>query len=360
MKTFPRPTRILLCSYAFHPSIGGIETTSIFLAEHFIRRGLDVEVVTNSPDHEGDTYDYGYPVHRRPSLKDLLRIVRRCDLVYQNNISLNYLWPLLLAPKPIVITNQTPIDDTIEKSVLKRWLKIQVMRFASCTSCSQYLADTFPVPSRVIYNPLREKIFHLDPQITRTRDLVFVGRLSDSKGVDTLLHALALLGTKNLRPGLTIIGGGAEQHKLETLTIDLGLEGQAEFIGTRQGPEIARLLNQHQILVVPSRRKPAEALGIVAMEGIACGAVPVVSAQGGLPEAIGPCGLTFECENSQSLADALEKLLANAELREQLRRPAKDFLRAFAEETIVDQYIDVFSAAIPSGKLTYRSRSELG
>jgi len=359
MKTFPRPTRILLCSYAFHPSIGGIETTSIFLAEHFIRRGLDVEVVTNSPDHEGNTYDYGYPVHRRPSLKELLRIVRRCDLVYQNNISLNYLWPLLLSSKPIVITNQTPIDDTIEKSVLKRWLKIQVMRFASCTSCSQYLADTFPVPSRVIYNPLREKIFHLDPQITRTRDLVFVGRLSDSKGVDTLLHALALLGAKNLRPGLTIIGGGAEQHKLESLTIDLGLEGQAEFIGPRQGPEIARLLNQHQILVVPSRRKPAEALGIVAMEGIACGAVPVVSAQGGLPEAIGPCGLTFECENPQSLADALERLLANAELREQLRRPAKDFLRAFAEETIVDQYIDVFSAAMPSGKLTYRSRSEL-
>ena len=355
MKIAPRPTRILLCSYAFHPSIGGIETMGTFLAEHFIRRGLDIEVVTNSPGDERSAYDYGYPVHRRPDRKELLRIVRRSDLVYQNNISLNYLWPLLLAPRPLVITNHTPIDDTVEKSRLKRWLKIQVMRFASCTSVSQYLADTFPVPSRVIYNPHREKLFYVDPQLERTCDLVFVGRLSDAKGVDTLLRALALLAKKGLKPRLTIIGGGAEERKLKDLSTDLGLDGEVDFIGPRQGPEIARLLNQHQILVVPSRRKPAEALGIVAIEGIACGAVPVVSAQGGLPEAIGPCGLTFECENPQSLADALERLLASAELREQLRQPAKNFLRPFAEETIVDQYVDVFSAAMPDGKLTYRT-----
>jgi glycogen synthase len=355
MKTTARPTRILLCSYAFHPSIGGIETTSTFLAEHFIRRGLDVVVVTNSPAIPGRDEVYTYPVHRRPSRSELLRLVRHSDLVYQNNISLNYLWPLLLAPRPLVITNQTPIDATIEKSKLKRWLKVQVMRFASCTSCSQYLADTFPAPSRVIYNPLRDTIFHLDAQLDRNQDMVFVGRLSDSKGVDTLLLALSLLAQKGLKPRLTIIGGGAEEQKLKALSTELRLDTQVDFAGPKQAPEIARLLNQHQILVVPSRRKPAEALGIVAMEGIACGAVPVVSAQGGLPEAIGPCGLTFECENPQSLADTLERLLASTELREQLRQPAADFLQRFSEETIVDQYINVFATAMPGGKLTYRA-----
>jgi len=354
MKTVDRPTRILLISYAFHPSIGGIETTSRFLAEHLVRRGLDITVVTHSQAVSGSDEDYGYPVIRRPNRGELLRLMRRSDLVYQNNISINYLWPLLLAPRPLVITNQTPIDNTIDKSHLRRWLKVQAMRFASCTSCSQYLADTFPVPSRVIYNP-RRAIFCLDPQVERNRELVFVGRLSDSKGIDTLLTALSLLRRKGLKPGTMIIGSGPQEQKLKTLTAELGLTDQVDFIGPRQGPEIARLLNQHQVMVVPSRRKPAEALGIVAMEGIACGAVPVVAAQGGLPEAIGPCGLTFECENAQALAGTLEQVLGDAELREKLRQPAAEFLRIFDEQTILEQYLEVFSNALPGGRLIYRS-----
>ena len=348
------PTRILLCSYAFHPSIGGIETTSLFLAEQFVKRGLHVEVVTHSPTDAQDNHDYGYPVLRRPNRSELLQAVKRSDLVYQNNISLNYLWPLLIARRPLVITNQTPIDATIERSSLKRWLKIQTMRLATCTSCSQYLADTFPVPSRVVYNPLRKEIFHLKPDVERNRELIFVGRLSDSKGVDTLLRALSLLRKKGLTPKLTIVGGGAEEQKLKALSSELDLDGQASFLGPRQGPEVALLLNQHQIMVVPSRRKPAEALGIVAMEGIACGAVPIVSAQGGLPEAVGPCGITFECENPQALADALEKALTNPALLDQLRKPADDFLKAFRGETIVHQYLEIFASVLPGGRLSFR------
>ena len=348
-----RPTRILLCSYAFHPSIGGIETVSMFLAEHLVRRGLDVEVVTNSPDKAGNDFQYGYPVHRRPGRGQLLKIWRRCDLIFQSNIALNYMWPMLLAPKPLVITSHTPIDATIEKSAKKRWLKAQVMKMAHNTAVSHYLADTLNASARVIYNPLRN-IFKLDPSIVRNKDLIFVGRLSDAKGVDTLLQALALMKTKGLRPGLTLVGSGAEEAKLKALAAELALGSQAQFVGSKQAPEIARLLNQHHIVVVPSRRKPAEALGIVAMEGIACGAVPVVSAQGGLPEAIGPCGLTFECENPQALADALERVLADAELREKLRAPAREFLKRFAEDTIVDQYLQIFSEAM-RGKLSYRT-----
>ena len=349
-----RPTRILLCSYAFHPGIGGIEMVSVFLAEHFVRRGLEVEVVTNSPDKADNKHVYGYPVHRRPNRGELLKIWRSCDLVYQNNISLNYLWPLVIAPKPLVVTSQTPIDATIEKSALKRRLKAQVMRLAHNTACSQYLADTFPVPSRVIYNPLR-KIFQIDPRANRNRDLIFVGRLSDSKGIDTLLKALSLLGKKSLRPNLTIVGGGPEEAKLKALSTELDLNGQTIFVGPKQAPEIVNLINQHQIMVVPSTRKPAEALGIVAMEGIACGAVLIVSKQGGLPEAIGPCGMTFECENAQALADTLEKVLTNPQLREELRAPASEFLKKFDEDVIVDQYLEVFAKAMPGGKLNFKS-----
>ncbi len=101
-----------------------------------IRNGLHVEVLTWTPD-SGDKTAFPYPVHRRPSPFQLLRLVRSCDLVYQNNISLNTLWPSLLIRRPVVVTNHTPIDATIERSKLKRKLKFVAMRFATaCTSCS--------------------------------------------------------------------------------------------------------------------------------------------------------------------------------------------------------------------------------
>ena len=354
MTTGQRPTRILLCSYAFHPSIGGIETVSLFLAEQLVKRGVDVEVVTNSPDAVGNVHAYGYPVHRRPSRGELLKIWRRCDLVFQNNIAINYLWPLAIAPKPLVIVSHTPIDATIEKSALKRGLKAQVMRLAKNAAVSHYLADTLPVPSRVIYNPLR-KIFKLDSSVERNRDLVFVGRLADAKGVDVLLEAMGLLGAKGVRPNLTIVGGGPEEAKLKALSTRLGLDGQATFVGSKQAAEIVRILNQHQIMVVPSRRKPAEAFGMVAIEGIACGCALVVAEQGGLPEATGPCGITFACENPQALADVLERVLGDAELRDALRKPAGEFLKQFAEDAIGDQYVELIATAMPKGRLVFNA-----
>jgi glycogen(starch) synthase len=355
MATGDKPTRILFCSYAFHPSIGGIEATSLFLIEQLIKRGLDVEVVTNSPAKDGDNFEYGYPVHRRPDRKFLLELVRRSDLIFHNNISINYAWPLLLVRRPLVIASHTPIDATIEKSAMKRWLKFRLMRAASgCVSVSKYLAGTFPVPSRVIYNALRRSIFNRDAAIVRDQQLLFVGRLVEAKGVDVLLQALKLMKAKGLVPQVTLIGGGPEEQRLKAMAADAGIESQLHWAGPMKPAEIARAMNQHEVLVVPSRRKPAEALPLVPIEGIACGAVPVVAEQGGLPESTGPCGVTFECENPQALANALEKVLGDAGLRDGLRKLAPEFLKTFAEETVAAQYLEVFAAAMPGGRLIYR------
>lgn len=317
-----------------------------------LRCGLHVEVVTQTPD-SGDGSVYPYPVHRRPSRSQLLRLVRSCDLVYQNNISLNTLWPLLFVRRPLVITSQTPIDATIERSALKRKLKFLAMRFAtSCTSCSQYLASTFPVPSHAIHNPYRSDIFRpaSSPQ-PRDKELIFVGRLVQAKGLDILITALKLLRDRSITPALTVVGSGAEEAKLRALVADFDLGSKITFLGPRQPEQVAELLHRHRILVVPSRRQPAEAFGIVALEGVACGAVPVVAEQGGLPEAIGPCGLTFETENPVALADSLQRLLADPELEASLRARAANHLMQFEEAAIFHKYLEILQQALPGFKL---------
>ena len=348
MPPIQKQPRILLCSWAFSPSIGGIETSSQFLAEQMHRHGLHVEVVTQTPDNDASVR-VPFPVHRRPSRGQLLCLVRQADLVYQNNISLNTLWPLLLAPRPLIVASHTPIDSTIERSRLKRSLKFLAMRAATtCISCSRFLADTFPVPSRVIPNPYRSHIFHLpDPALPRTGELIFVGRLVRAKGLDILLQALALLRSQSVTPSLTVIGGGAEQQSLQSLAASLGLATQVRFLGPLPPEAIARHLQQHRIFVAPSRRQPAEAFGIVALEAIACGAVPVVADRCGLPEAVGPCGLPFATENPAALAEALASLLADPERESALRARAAAHLPQFEEAAVFGQHLEVLRQALP-------------
>ena len=95
---------------------------------------------------------------------------------------------------------------------------------------------------------------------------------------------------------------------------------------------MAELLNRHRILVVPSRW--AEPFGIVALEGIACGCVVVGSENGGLKEAIGPCGITFENGNVRALADQLKRLLNEPEAQASFRQHAVEHLAKFQSDAV--------------------------
>jgi glycogen synthase len=168
--------------------------------------------------------------------------------------------------------------------------------------------------------------------------------LVSDKGVDTLLDALGLLAARGLRPRLTVVGDGPEREPLAAQARRLGIAGQVGFLGSRQGPELPRLLNAHRILVVPSRYD--EPFGIVALEGIACGCLVIGSRGGGLREAIGACGLTFRNGDSGELADLLAAALADP--GRLLPPPAEvaAHLELHASARVVATYLDVIGRAV--------------
>src|SRR5262249_24308079 len=149
----------------------------------------------------------------------------------------------------------------------------------------------------------------------------------------------------DLQPDLTIVGSGPEEEKLSRLARELGLDRQVTFAGQKSGEDLARLLNQHRALVVPSRW--AEPLGIVALEGIACGCVVVGSREGGLPEAIGPCGLTFENGNARELANRLKELLLNPGKIDALRKESSAHLARFRADAVASAYLDLINEIAP-------------
>src|SRR5688572_21013933 len=98
--------RILLHSYAFSPSVGGIETIAEQLAENFLALGHECTVVTQTPADYREQADRPYSVVRRPRLSEKLKLIRSHDIVYSNGSSMNLFWWSWLLGKPFVWTHQ--------------------------------------------------------------------------------------------------------------------------------------------------------------------------------------------------------------------------------------------------------------
>lgn len=322
--------------------MGGIETVSALLAGEFARKGHIVRVITETK--RNDHRFWPFEVHRHPTSRDLLSLTRWSDLHFQNNISLRTGWPLLAVNRPLVITHQTWIARPDRGHGWQDHLKRFLLRFSVNIAISHAIAQDLPVSSTVIGNPYQDSLFKNPNQSVREREIVYLGRLVSDKGVDLLLQALALLQNENLTPSLTIVGSGPEEAALRSLASELGVDRQIDFAGPQSGVLLADLLNRHRIMVVPSRW--AEPFGVVALEGIACGCVVVGSEAGGLPDAIGPCGILFPNGNIPALTAALRMVLTDNQLVAKLKEAAAAHLPRFTVGNVAASYLQIFQSTI--------------
>jgi glycogen synthase len=333
--------KILLSSYLFDPSVGGIESVSRILARKFADEGNEVRVITESagPEISGEKYE----VTRRPSLVDLIKLLRESDLLFQNNVSLRSLIPALLLGKKTLVVHQTWLVDTRGRLTWNNRLKRALLPRVTNVAISKAIADQISGHSFVIGNPYDDSIFRLMPSVVRGKTLIFVGRLVSDKGVDLLLRALKQLQSDNLFPDLTIVGSGPDENELRRLAVDLDVDRQVTFAGQRSGSALAEILNEHRVLVVPSRW--AEPFGIVALEGIACGCVVVASEKGGLQEAIGSCGLTFENGNIAALASQLKRVLKD-NVPSDVRQNPEPHLAKFKSDAVAAAYLRIIRKVV--------------
>ena len=349
--------KILIASHRFFPDVGGIETVSEILARAFVDRGHKVTVCTQTLATDADVketavdkFQFPFEIARRPRAVEWLRLMRWCDIYWQSNISLQTLWPLLWVHRPWVVTHHTwfyPLDRSPSwQGRLKQW----VSHFGHGIAIGEAVAAHVSAPAVVLSNPYRDDVFRPIPEVERDLDIIFVGRLVSDKGVDVLLEAIALLQrdrfetAAKLEPTVTIVGDGPEKFALEAQARQLGLQGQVTFAGWQSGEELARSLNRHHLIVVPSRW--AEPFGLVALEGIACGCVAVGSEQGGLPEAIGACGITFPNGDATALATCLATLLGKPDSLASYRRHRAAHLRRFSRDLVADTYLSLFEETL--------------
>ncbi|MBD3387321.1 MAG: glycosyltransferase [Candidatus Altiarchaeales archaeon] len=334
--------RILIHSY-FFPGLGGILEFTAMMAEEFTREGHEVRLWAPNSGEWSDSY--GYEVHRKPGILKALDLARWSDVCLQvDTIKLKAALPLMAYHRPLAVNHQKFMSWERRGLDFRPALKKAMLKHARNICISRAVAENVPAESTIIPNPYDDEVFKEYPDVGRDQDLVFVGRLEGEKGAEDLLNAVAALGEKDIRPSLTIVGAGSEEGMLRALAGDLELGGQVSFKGCVRGEELASVLNSHRVMVVPSRWE--EPFGIVALEGIACGCAVVGSRGGGLRDAIGPCGVTYENGNVGKLTAALEGLLTDPGEVRRCRERAGEHLERHRKKNIAREYLKVFEEMV--------------
>jgi glycosyltransferase involved in cell wall biosynthesis len=181
-----------------------------------------------------------------------------------------------------------------------------------CTSLSsaEQLRACFQVPARkirVIPNGIDPEFLEAPfPERART-GIVYYGRLTQAKGVDTLLRAYAgLAAARRARHPLTLIGDGPYRQELQRLADSLGVSGDLRWKGWMASEGLARTLLAHALAALPSRE---ESFGNTMLETLATGQTLVTTRAGSIPEVVGDQATLVPPDDAPALRVALESLL---------------------------------------------------
>jgi phosphatidylinositol alpha-mannosyltransferase len=193
---------------------------------------------------------------------------------------------------------------------------------------------------------------HYKPATTRPnkaadepKTILFVGRLERRKGVKYLLQAYQLLVQEEDNVRLVIAGDGPSREKLENLTDELGLRN-VSFLGYVDDETKLELMQTADLVCAPAIF--GESFGIVLLEAMACGAVLVAGDNSGYASVMRDTGAMslVNPHDSVDFARRLQLLLRNEELRKVWLKWAKEYVKQFSYERIMDQYEELYEAAV--------------
>lgn len=168
--------------------------------------------------------------------------------------------------------------------------------------------------SRVVYIPNGVDTSRIEASSQDRGFVLYLGRLSPEKGVETLLRAHA---ADDAAWRLVVAGSGPLLEKLQSQF------PLAEFTGHLSGEDLKAKLREASLIVVPSEWHENNPLSI--LEAMAH-AKPIVASQiGGIPELVrhGRSGLLFEPGNTQQLSSQIKALLSDPDLRKKFGSEAR-------------------------------------
>lgn len=248
---------------------------------------------------------------------------------------------------------------------IKRWAALEsTVVVANSVAGGEHAREKMQLPHgaiAVVYNGVADVSVGLtDRDATVSNEAVkvlFVGRLVEQKNVPLLLRAMHLLfrkhGARDMPLRLLLAGDGPLRSVLERQAVSLGLGCCVEFVG--ESSDTPALMRASDFIVSPSFR---EGLSNVILEAMMMGRPVIATAVGGSVELVevGETGILFESNNEIELAEAMQNLVDDQDLREKLgvagrRRALERYTVQAMVSAMENHYTESASDALP---LRYR------
>ncbi len=261
--------KVVMLIDAWFPHIGGGQIHTWELSKELYKKGIDVKIITR---------DLGRWINDFPEIEVIrLGSQRKFDSIYGR---LEYLvWATLKCLKeeydilhghafspglilPIVkFFKRKPIVYTVHgkgvkiagfgigSSFLESLVTYKIPYNLEITVAQSTIAKNVNAKRLVVIpNGVKVNEF-VNAQRKRKgiRDLIYVGRLSNEKGLDILIKSLKIIKDRNLK--LTVIGDGDEKQNLIRIAKDM----RVIFKGKKEGKELIKELRGADLLVLPSR-----------------------------------------------------------------------------------------------------------
>lgn len=338
-------------------------------------RDLDVHVVHchSDIDHDALVCEEGVTVHylampRRRLIPNMLsgmwRICRLLRTLQPDVVSAhipNYAVAALLSGYPSCYTIHG-IAHEEARIYRESWFdRLRYGLYAACDAwavrhtpdliaISQYVMDEYRSRARGrwhrINNPLTDDFFaaqELAPE--QPGRLLFAGSITEIKGIETLLEAVALLREQVPQLCLHLAGrvtSPSYEQKLRALVREKALEPHVVFRGLQDRTGMLREYAQSAVVVLPSWKENAP---MAVIEAMAVGKPVVATRVGGVSELVaeGETGYLVPPGDATQMAQRLQQLLGDPALRVTMgRRARQEALRRFSISRVAKQYHDLY------------------
>jgi glycosyltransferase involved in cell wall biosynthesis len=340
--------------------VAGGQAIALRLARAARARGDEIAFV--APGRGGFTEQAereGFPVHllalrRSFQLRAALRLGRllrreRADLVHTHTLAAaNVLARVAGRSAGVPVVSHLHIENHFRPATRALLARLDSWSARLCARLIAVSEDTraayerqgYPRRIDVVYNgvdlPANGTQPRNDPPLVAE-----IARLCDVKGQRELIRALREVPHARLvLAGRDLEQGGQFQADLEREADRAGVRDRVEFAGHRD--DVPRLLDDVDVVALPSW---TEGLPMIVLEAMAHGRAVVATAVGGTPEAVvdGETGVLVPPRDPAALAAALQRLLAEPELRERLggagrRRVEERFSAAEMERRVLEIY----------------------
>jgi glycosyltransferase involved in cell wall biosynthesis len=199
---------------------------------------------------------------------------------------------------------------------------------------------------RVVPNGITQDFFEVEPRPDAVKGpLVFFGRLSTGKGIDTLIEALGKV--KEKLPEVKIVGRGDLRGAMQQQVTELGLADRVEFVDWLDPPQLAEMLAGARLAVLPSRE---ESFGNAIAEAVAVGCPVISTTVGSIPEIVddGRTGTLVPPGDPGALAAAIDRTLATPQIAAALAEAGRlDVRERFSWDAVAAKFERRYQQAGP-------------